>query len=441
MTHPHDLTTGNISQHLLRLAAPLIMGNILQQLYNTVDAFILGRFAGSLEFAAVGVAGSVMNLFLFMITGACSGISVIYARFYGADDLAAFRREHWISLSFGILTTALCSAVGFLCLPYLLQLIHTPEELTALVSNYLKIILISLPAAFLYNLYSALLRAIGQTTAALLALTAAVMINVLLDFGFVAVLHLGITGAAIATAASQMISAVLCIIYLCRNAPELIFRRTDCRIDTALLRQTAHFSVVTALYQSSLYIGKLLVQGAVNTGGTAMISAYTATTRIEGFANSFCDSGCSAASVFTAQNYGAEKTDRVHACFRRTLSLMLALGVLMSVLMYVSAPAAVGLMLGEYSGEAFVNACAYMRLISFFYIFCFTASTFSGHFTGIGKVSVPLIGAAGQITVRVIFSWLWVKQMGLSAVAAATGIGWILLDILYSIVKHKTKTA
>ena len=116
-TRTHDLTAGSIPQHMLRLAAPLILGNILQQLYNAVDAFILGRCAGGLEFAAVGIAGSVMNLFLFMITGACTGVSVIFAQLFGANDLETFRREHFLSLVFGLLCTLACSAIGFLCLP------------------------------------------------------------------------------------------------------------------------------------------------------------------------------------------------------------------------------------------------------------------------------------------------------------------------------------
>ena len=272
MARSYDLTSGSIPQHLLRLAAPLIMGNILQQLYNTVDAFILGRFAGDLEFAAVGVAGSVMNLFLFMITGACTGISVIFAQLYGAGERERFRREHWLSLSCGLLVTLACSGLGFLLLSPLLRLIQTPSELKTFVSVYLTIILASLPAVFLYNLYGALLRAIGRANAALMVLAAAVTVNVALDYCFVARFQLGIAGAAWATAASQAISAVLCILYLRRKAPELIFARADCRMDGELLKKTAHFSFVTALHQSSLYIGKRLVQGAVNTGGTDMIA-------------------------------------------------------------------------------------------------------------------------------------------------------------------------
>lgn len=373
MARSYDLTSGSIPQHLLRLAAPLIMGNILQQLYNTVDAFILGRFAGDLEFAAVGVAGSVMNLFLFMITGACMGISVIFAQLYGAGERERFRREHWLSLSCGLLVTLACSGLGFLLLSPLLRLIQTPSELKTFVSVYLTIILASLPAAFLYNLYGALLRAIGWANAALMVLAAAVTVNVALDYCFVARFQLGIAGAAWATAASQTISAVLCILYLRRKAPELIFARADCRMDGELLEQTAHFSFVTALHQSSLYIGKLLVQGAVNTGGTDMISAYTATTRIEGFANSFGDSGSAATSV----------------------------------------------------------------LVALFYTLCFTGNTFAGYFNGIGKVCVPFLGATSHIALRVVLSWLLVGKMGLPAVALATGLGWVLVNALWTFVKWR----
>ena len=402
MARSYDLTGGSIPQHLLRLAAPLIMGNVLQQLYNTVDAFILGRFAGEAEFAAVGVAGSVMNLFLFMITGACTGISVIFAQLYGAGERERFRREHWLSLSCGLLATTICSGLGFVLLP-------------------------------------PLLRAIGRANAALMALAAAVTVNVALDYCFVARFHMGIAGAAWATAASQAISAVLCILYLRRKAPELIFARADCRMDGELLKQTAHFSFVTALHQSSLYIGKLLVQGAVNTGGTDMISAYTATTRIEGFANSFGDSGSAATSVLVAQNRGAGKEERVKESFRSSLFLMLAMGLAMSLIMYVSASASVGFMLGTRSGAAFENARDYLKLVALFYTLCFTGNTFAGYFNGIGKGLVPFLGATSHIALRVVLSWLLVGRMGLPAVALATGLGWAMVNTMWAVVKRVTE--
>lgn len=362
-TRTHDLTAGSIPQHMLRLAAPLILGNILQQLYNAVDAFILGRCAGGLEFAAVGIAGSVMNLFLFMITGACTGVSVIFAQLFGANDLETFRREHFLALVFGLLCTLACSAIGFLCLPLLLRVIQTPQELTGYVTAYLTVILISLPAAFVYNLYGALLRAIGRT---------------------------------------------------------------------------ARYSFVTGLHQSSLYIGKLLVQGAVNTGGTDMISAYTATTRIEGFANSFGDIGAAATSVLVAQNLGAGKPERVQKTFRSSLVLMLAMGLLSGLVMYLTAGATVGFMLGAYSGPAFESGREYMQLISLFYIFCFTGNTFAGYFDGLGRVTIPFIGAASHIALRVVLSWLWIDSMGMRAVALATGIGWVMVNLLWEIIRRRS---
>lgn len=402
-TRTHDLTAGSIPQHMLRLAAPLILGNILQQLYNAVDAFILGRCAGGLEFAAVGIAGSVMNLFLFMITGACTGVSVIFAQLFGANDLETFRREHFLSLVFGLLCTLACSAIGFLCLPLLLRVIQTPQELTGYVTAYLTVILISLPAAFVYNLYGALLRAIGR-----------------------------------ATAASQAVSAVICMLYLRRVTPQLLFARSDCRMDAPLLRRTARYSFVTGLHQSSLYIGKLLVQGAVNTGGTDMISAYTATTRIEGFANSFGDSGAAATSVLVAQNLGAGKPERVQKTFRSSLVLMLAMGLLSGLVMYLTAGATVGFMLGAYSGPAFESGREYMQLISLFYIFCFTGNTFAGYFDGLGRVTIPFIGAASHIALRVVLSWLWIDSMGMRAVALATGIGWVMVNLLWEIIRRRS---
>lgn len=438
MLHSSDLTQGSIARHLLRLTAPLIAGNFLQQLYNTADAFILGRYAGGLEFAAVGVAGAVMNLFIFLIVGASTGLAVIFGELYGAGRLPELRREHWLTFSFGLLTVVLAGALGIPLLPLLLSLMQTPAELTEPVIAYLTVILLTLPAAYLYNLYAALLRAIGNAAPAIYALFAAVTVNIALDLLLVAHFELGIRGAAWATAASQAIAALCCYFYLRHAAPQLLFRREDCRMDRRLLSRTAHFSCVTALHQSSLYIGKLFVQGAVNTGGTDMIAAYTATTRIEGFANSFGDSGSAATSAVIAQNRGAGKWERIRETFRASLLLMLSMGLSMSALMYAGAGASSAFMLGASEGAAYENAARYMEIIAVFYVLCFTGNTFAGYFEGMGRVSVPFLGAAGHITLRVILSWLLVSEMGLPAVALATGIGWALVNLFWEIIRRRS---
>ena len=157
------------------------------------------------------------------------------------------------------------------------------------------------------------------------------------------------------------------------------------------------------------------------------------------FCNSFGDSGSAATSILVAQNRGAEKNTRVQQSFRSSLILMLCMGVAMSIVMYVSASASVGFMLGTHSGEAFENAREYMKIIALFYTLCFTGNTFAGYFNGSGRVSVPFIGATLHISLRVILSYLLVERMGLPAVALATGIGWILVNVLWAIIKYCSK--
>ena len=394
------LTRGSIPPQLVSLALPLIFGNILQQLYNTIDAMVIGRFAGETAFAAIGVAGTVMNLFLFLLSGCCTGISVLFAQQYGSRDLAGFRQEGFLASVFGGLFTLVLSLAALLMLRPLLTLMQTTEDVARL---------------------------------------AAMAANLALDLLFVARLGMGIAGAAWATVLAQLLSVALCLLYLARRYPQLLFRREDRRLDRGLLRRTVSYGAVSALHQSSLYIGKLLVQGAVNSMGTPMISAYTATTRIEGFANSFGDSGAQAVSVFTAQNTGAGEERRVREGFRTSFLMMLALGAVMSVLLYAAAPAAIALLAGETSSFTQTNGVAYLRMVGCFYILCFLGNTFVGYFRGRGQVTVPVYGTIIQISARVILSYALIRPMGLSGVALATGLGWVLVVSFHSLMYWRTR--
>ena len=421
------LTRGSIPPQLVSLALPLIFGNILQQLYNTIDAMVIGRFAGETAFAAIGVAGTVMNLFLFLLSGCCTGISVLFAQQYGSRDLAGFRQEGFLASVFGGLFTLVLSLAALLLLRPLLTLMQTPEDVARLAADYLVVI------------FGAALRSVGDTRSALLALLAAMAANLALDLLFVARLGMGIAGAAWATVLAQLLSVALCLLYLARRYPQLLFRREDRRLDRGLLRRTVSYGAVSALHQSSLYIGKLLVQGAVNSMGTPMISAYTATTRIEGFANSFGDSGAQAVSVFTAQNTGAGEERRVREGFRTSFLMMLALGAVMSVLLYAAAPAAIALLAGETSSFTQTNGVAYLRMVGCFYILCFLGNTFVGYFRGRGQVTVPVYGTIIQISARVILSYALIRPMGLSGVALATGLGWVLVVSFHSLMYWRTR--
>ncbi len=328
------LTHGDISRQLIALSVPLLMGNILQQLYNTVDAVIVGRFVGDIAFGAVGVAGSVMNLFLFLISGGCDGAGALLSQFYGAGEGETFRREFCLSGLFGAGASLVLTLLG------LLVLLRTPAGVAAYAASYLRIIFLGFPAAFAYHLSSCVLRAVGNTRAALYFLALSMGANLGLDLLLVP--RLEVAGAALATVLAQAIAAGLCMGYLYLRFPELMFRRTDMVLDLPLLERTAKFSSVTALHMCNLYIGKLLVQGTVNSLGDEAIVAFTAATRVEGFANSFGDSGAAAVAVFVGQNMGAGEESRVREGFWRGQRLLLAFGVVMSLIMIAGASPACG---------------------------------------------------------------------------------------------------
>lgn len=433
MQNTKDLLHGNIKKELIAMMLPLIAGNILQQLYNTIDSLIVGRYVGNNAFAAVGVAGSVMNLFIFMINGGCNGISVIFADLYGRREWRLLKKESFWSLVIGLGSTLILSLLGISFLSPVLRLLSTPDEILHYTHEYLFLILLGLPVTFLYNWCASMLQAAGDTRTPLLVLLTAMCLNTILDLIFVAGMNLETMGSAVATVISQLMATFLCLIVMHKKHPEFFFQRADLIPDRMLIKKTASFAAISAFHQSSLYIGKLLVQGAVNAGGTDIISAYTASTRIEGFINSFSDSGGIAISVFVAQNLGAGNKKRAKSGFTSDMTIMLSLAVVLSLLMIFLNKSAVMLLMKDPSAAVLKNANEYMVIISFFYFLCYIGSTFVGLFRGMGKLTVPVTATIIQITIRVIFSYLWIQMMGLKAVAIATGLGWSAIGIYYYI--------
>jgi putative MATE family efflux protein len=432
------LLEGNIKKELVSLAVPLLLGNILQQIYNTVDALIVGQFLGTDAFAAVGISGTIMNLFIFVLNGFCIGLSIIFAQLYGAGNQDEFRREVFVSISFGSLITVLLSALFVGILSPILHLIQTPDALIPYVTSYLTIIIVGMITTYFYNLFSSILRSIGNTKAALYFLFLSVAINAVVDYLFVAVFSLGVAGAAYATVLAQMISAAGCYCYLFKNYRYLLCRRKDVGIHAELVKQTLGYGFASALQQASLYIGKILVQGAVNTLGISGIAAYTATMRIEGFANSFGDSGAQAMSVFTSQNYGAGNERRVSDGLRQGLVLHIILGIMLSIIMFITAKAGMLIFLKADETLALDYGTLYLKIISIFYVLCFIGSAFVGYFRGTGKVIIPVVGTTLHIGLRVIISYLLISKLGLSAIAIATGLGWVLV-VLYQITTYRKR--
>lgn len=427
MQREKDLLHSGICSSLLFLMGPLIIGNIFQQLYNTTDAVVIGKYAGLEAFAAIGVSGTIMNLFIFIISGCCSGIAVILAQYYGERNYSGFRSEVFMAFTLGSAGVLGISILAFCSVGSILRFLHTPPEVAAQAAVYLKIIFAGLVPAFFYNLCSAVLRSIGNTVAALLILISAILLNFAMDLLFIRNFGLGIAGAAAATILAQILSAILGIIYLVKSYPSLLFKKEDMHFSRGLFFRTLRYCFVSALQQASLYLGKLLVQGTVNTMGTEMISAYTATAKAEGFANSFGDSGTEALSVFIAQNTGAGNRDRVRKGFNKGFLLLAAMGISLSFVMYITAGMSVSFISGTDNPIVIKEGVRYMAVISLFYLFNYIGAAYVGFFNGIGKVGISAVSVVFHISIRVVISRLLIRKLGLVAVAAATGTGWAAL--------------
>jgi len=423
------LTSGRIMPQLIRLYLPLLAASVLQQLYNIINSLVVTYYIGDNAFAALGVAESVMNLFIFVITGACMGSSVLIAQFFGEENLPRLRQQLYVSAVLIGGCTLAAVVLGQVFLPQLLNIIKTPAELMADVSTYLRIILLGMVFTFTYNYLASTLRAVGDTKAALYFLLISLGYNLIAAWLLVAVFGLGITGTALATASAQLLSSLLCFFYIRKRRPFLTIGRDDMKMCGTLAHLTASYAAVAALQQSSLYLGKLVIQSAVNgisAVSTAPISAFAASTRIENFTQAFGSSGCEAISIFVAQNRGAHQEKRTYQGFLRGIISLITVGILFSLAMHVGARPLSMLFLG--ADEESVALCiSYLRLISWFYVLSFIGHSFVGWFRGVGRMKITFWGTTIQILVRIVGTYLLVDAMGLDAVALSTGLGWLVI--------------
>lgn len=422
-----ELTEGKISKQIIKLAFPLLIGNIIQQFYNTINMMIVGRYVGENAFAAVGVSGSVMNFFIAIIIGLCLGFSILYANSYGAKDYDKLRKTIFLTSVIGIGITVFLSLIGFVFVKEILYAIKTPELLLNESSSYLRIIFIGMIFSIFYNLNASILQAIGKTNVMLFVLLISMICNLIFNFTFVAILKMEVRGAALATIFSQAISAALCVFYIRRFIPNLKLDKADMVWDKKIFSTSVKYGFTSSLQQSSLYFGKLLVQSAINALGTAAVLAYTAAVLIEQLLLAFGDSGAAAIAVFVAQNYGHNEMERVKNGLKNGLKLMVVTGVVLSSVLFVIKPYVLSLLISIENINVTTISLGYISIMCLFYPLSFIANSFQGYFRGIGKIHIAFIGTISQIIVRIILIYNLTKFMHLNAVALSTGVGWIVM--------------
>lgn len=431
-----DMTKGSSSKILITFALPMVLGNIFQQLYNTTDAIIVGRFIGKNALAAVGVASPIMSIAIFFIFGICMGASILMSGLFGAGRYSELKKEVSTSLIAGIVFTLGMSIVCILLSKWTLKLIGTPVDILHDADKFLKIIFGGLIFSFLYNFYSSALRAIGDSKTPLIFLVISCVLNGVLCVVFIAVFKFGVAGSAIATVIAQGISSLLCILYVYIKIPLIRLKWGELVIDKPLLKRTIQYSWISGLQQTFLYIGRLLVQGVVNPFGTNAIAAYNSATRVDAFVLSPGDGFSASISTYSAQNKGAGRQDRISEGYKNGNVIITIYSAATALIVFLGAEIIMKLFVSSSEKEVVLIGVQYLRAMSIFYVLSGFCNIFQGLFRGVGRLRITLIATIMQISVRVILSYILAPHLGIRSVCYAVGAGWALM-IIYEGLAYK----
>lgn len=392
----NEITEGVIWKQLLIFFFPIVVGTLFQQLYNTVDAVIVGRFVGKAALASVGGSAAVLTYQVVMFfTSLANGAAVVISQFYGAKNAQRLHAALHTAAAFAIIASVIISVIGFLATPALLAVMKTPEDIMADSIGYLRIYFLGITAMLVYNMGSGIMRAVGDSKRPLYYLIICCILNIILDIVLVVFFKLGIVGAAIATIISQAVSAVLVVRALMTSYEMIRLVPKDMRIDLPLLISQLRIGIPGGI-QSLMYgLTNVIIQTSINQFGTDTAAAWAAFGKVD--AIFWAVSGAFGISIttFSGQNYGAGKLDRVYRSVRTCLGMSLALcGSILIGLLVLAHP----LLSLFTSDETVIGLGTYMmfNIVPSYAIFIFV-EIFTGALRGIGDVMIPTFITLGGV--------------------------------------------
>ncbi|MDD3238987.1 MAG: MATE family efflux transporter [Lachnospira sp.] len=422
-----DMTKGKITAHMLLYTVPLMIGNFFHLLYNTVDTVIVGQINGKQALAAIGAAGPVMNILLFLLVGISLGSSILMSHNFGARDYDQLKKQFVTTLMGTVYFTIVISVVSFILCRNILVWTRTPEAIISQAEGYLKIIIAGLIFSGVYNILSGALRSIGNAMAPLIILIISSIMNIVLDLLFVGQWGMGINGAAYATVISQFFSALLGFLYIIWKVPYFKCGIRELKLDVRLLKKTISFSSVSAFQQTVLYVGRILVQSAVNMISVDAVAAFNISTIIDNYVLEPGNSLASSLMIFTSQNMGAGRKERIAKGYRTVLVMGLVFNFVIAVVVFFFCKPLIGIFMGNADEGVVTEGMRYLQTMSMGYILCVFCNTFQGFFRGIGDLKVTLIATTIQIPIRVFISYAMVGQLGIKAIPLGIIVGWIFM--------------
>lgn len=430
MQASRDLTEGNITKGIIFFALPIFIGNIFQQLYNVVDTAIIGNVLGDTSLAAVGASSSLYGLIIGFANGFTNGFSVVLARYFGAKNEEQMKKAVAMIYFLSMMIAVGLTVISQIFLRRVLVLLKTPEAIIDQTDAYLRTILLFVVVTVLYNMFSSILRAIGNSRTPLYFLVIASLINVVLDIVFVKYMNMGVRGAATATVIAQAVSVLLCILYINYKCPILAFGPEFLTMDASLLGELLSMGFSMTLMFEVVQIGSVALQSAVNSLGEQVIAAHTAGRKVDEMFMMPFGSLTLACSTFTGQNYGAGNAKRIQEGIKRGIGIALCWAVFSIVCAYAFGLPIIRFISGSRNESLLSTAVMYLRInVSFFPILCFLLILRSS-LQGVGHKIVPVCGSIVEMVLKFVAVGFFAKRMGYLGVCIIEPVTWVICAVM-----------
>lgn len=426
-----DLTNGSITTKIIKFSLPLMLGNLLQQMYNIADTWVVGRVLGADALAAVGSSYTLMVFLTSILLGLCMGSGVEISMQYGKRAQDSMRRSIFMSFLLILGISVVLNVLVYAGMDGILWILRIPAEVTGLMKDYLLLIFAGILATFLYNYCANVLRAVGNSVVPLVFLGISSVLNVGLDLFFVIRLQMGVQGAALATVIAQYVSGLGILAYTCLRFRWLLPKREDCHWEKEGLLSICNLSFLTCLQQSIMNFGILMVQGLVNSFGTAIMAAFAAAVKIDSFAYMPVQDFGNAFSTFIAQNYGAKEKSRIHSGLKGAVCISAAFCVVISVIVCIFARQLMMIFTEAQETEVIAEGVRYLRIEGAFYCGIGCLFLLYGLYRALGKPGMSVVLTVISLGTRVALAYLLsaIPVFGVTGIWWSVPIGWVLADI------------
>ena len=434
-TTSRDLTQGNIAAQVLMFSLPLVLGNIFQMLYNTVDSIVVGNFVGTQALAAVGSTTMIVNLYVFFFNGFSIGAGVIIGNLFGARNLERLHEAVETIMAATFILCALFTAVSVAGVNPMLRLMATPADVFGDASLYLKIYCSGIAGLLIYNIGSGILRAVGDTTRPLYFLILTSILNIILDLLFVLAFHMGIAGVALATIISQFVSSVLILVLLSTTKDIYRFDWKDMRLNMDILKNVFSIGLPAAIQSVITAFSNIFVQSYINHFGSGVMAGWSCYNKIDMFIMLPMNSMALAATTFVSQNIGAGKPRRAEEGTRTTIPLTLLITGVIAALIWIFSNTAVRLFSSD--ADVISYGTLFLRTNIFFLLFNCITHVLAGSLRGRGYSRAPMvIMLIGFVLIRQIYLFIMANYISNTPAAIGFGypVGWMVacvLELLY----------